>query len=340
MSLRIEEISSQDVWGDFLRLQQPHSFLHSWSWGEFQQQTGSSLFRIGIFDDARLQAIAFIIHVKARRGSFLFCPHGPIISTNADRDAILSFLLQDLKLRAKQSGCQFIRISPLMLKGSSLQSFVKLGFRNAPMRMHPELTWVLDVTPDEATLLQNMRKTTRYSIKKAEKDGVTVRQSADAQDIDVFWKVYETTVKRQQFTPFSKVYLRTEFETFSKNDAIRFFFGTYQGEVISAAIVVYDEISGYYHHGASDQRFAKVPASYLVQWHAIQEAKRRGCNLYNFWGVVPEADVKHPWAGLSLFKRGFGGVEVDYLNAQDFVISPRYWMTYIIETVRRLKRGL
>ena len=37
-----------------------------------------------------------------------------------------------------------------------------------------------------------------------------------------------------------------------------------------------------YHHGASTQRFSKVPASYLLQWTAIQDAMKRGDRLYNF----------------------------------------------------------
>lgn len=341
MNLHIEEVTTREAWDRFLRDFAPHSFLHSWDWAEFQVRTGTSIVRLGVFDGSRMVAAALVLHIQARRGSFLFCPHGPIIATEHDEQQILVLLLDELKRRARQRKCVCIRISPLMQKNASHALLWKeLGFRDAPTHMHPELAWILDITPDHATLLQGMRKTTRYSIKKAEKDGVIVRQSADINDLEVFWRVYETTVRRQQFTPFSKEYLRSEFETFAQDDAVRLFIGLYQNEPISAAMIVYDEISGYYHHGASDQRFAKIPASSLVQWHAIQEAKRRGCRLYNFWGVVPESETNHPWAGLSLFKRGFGGFEEAYVHAQDLVISPRYWLTYIIETVRRLKRGL
>ena len=72
----------------------------------------------------------------------------------------------------------------------------------------------------------------------------------------------------------------------------------------------------------------------------IQEAKKRGCTLYNFWGVSPDNKPKHPWAGLSLFKKGFGGFEETYLHAQDKPLTKKYWLNYIIETVRRLKRRL
>ena len=72
----------------------------------------------------------------------------------------------------------------------------------------------------------------------------------------------------------------------------------------------------------------------------IQEAKRRGCKVYNFWGIVRDNQTHHPWYGLSQFKKGFGGAVESYVKAQDFVLSPRYWLTYGIETLRRIGRRL
>ena len=50
--------------------------------------------------------------------------------------------------------------------------------------------------------------------------------------------------------------------------------------------------------------------------------------------------LKHPWYGLSLFKMGFGGRSKEYIKSQDFVISQKYWLNYIIEKLRKFKRGL
>jgi lipid II:glycine glycyltransferase (peptidoglycan interpeptide bridge formation enzyme) len=84
-----------------------------------------------------------------------------------------------------------------------------------------------------------------------------------------------------------------------------------------------------------------------LQWEAIKEAKSRGCKTYNFWGIAPEIknpeDIKvslHPWAGLSLFKMGFGGERKEYVKTQDLDVSPKYWLNYIIEVLRKHKRRL
>ena len=84
-----------------------------------------------------------------------------------------------------------------------------------------------------------------------------------------------------------------------------------------------------------------MPVSYLLQWEAIREAKNRGCKLYDFWGFVdPQKYSKHPWAGPTLFKMGFGGEKFEYIETQDLPLSNKYWLTYFFEKLRKLKRGL
>jgi peptidoglycan pentaglycine glycine transferase (the first glycine) len=335
------EISNRSVWEDFIQTQQPHSFLQSWTWGEQYALSECTIFRLATFSGQTLTAVCLLIKIQARRGSFLLCPHGPVISEKAILQETLTALVDGAKKIAKTETCDFIRICPLLPDNEhSQQVFSKLGFKNAPIHMHPELSWMVDITPTEDELLKNMRKTTRYLIRRSESDGISVKMSTDPADMEIFWPVYEETVSRQQFAPYPKDYLRREFELFVSQNQAAFFFGMYKGEVISAAIIVYYGNSGFYHHSGSIQKFEKINASYLVQWEAIKEAKRRGMHYYNFWGIAPENRPKHPWAGLSLFKKGFGGFSESYLHAQDLPLTPKYYLNFAVETLRRRKRGL
>ena len=105
-------------------------------------------------------------------------------------------------------------------------------------------------------------------------------------------------------------------------------------------MIIFHSKRGFYHQGASLP--SKAPVSYLLQWEAIKEAKRRGCERYNFWGIVPDTkeNANHPWKGLSLFKKGFGGYEKDYLKTKDYPLSFRYWLVYVFEKIRKRKRHL
>lgn len=341
MEFEIKHIDSKQDWDSFMAQAKPQSFLHSWGWGEFNEKMKSKIFRFGVYQNGKFQMAAQILKITARRGSFLFCPHGPIFLTDTNKEEVLKVFVPFLQTMARQEKCSFIRISPLLHETSENKKLFKdLRFRESPIHMHSELAWILDVQPTEDELLMNMRKTTRYCIRKAEKDGVEIVVSDKSDDIELFWQVYKETVDRQNFTPFSKNYLKSEFEIFARDGGALFFFAKYNNEIVAAAMIIFYQGSAFYHHGASTHKYPKITAPYLLQWRVIQEAKKRGCRNYDFWGISPEDKPKHPWAGLSLFKKGFGGQSFPYVHAKDFILSPKYWASWSIETVRRMKRGV
>jgi len=193
-----------------------------------------------------------------------------------------------------------------------------------------------------------MRKTTRYLIRQGQKNNdIEIIQSSDIKDLEKFNKVYQETIQRHHFAPFSLNYLENQFSSFLRDNQILLFLGKYKNEVVSSAVIVFWQNIGFYHHGASLSKYQKIPVSYLLQWEAIKEAKKKGCQIYNFWGIAPEikdksdlAKSKHPWAGLTLFKMGFNGSKKEYVKTQDYPISKKYYLTYIFEKIRKIKRGL
>jgi lipid II:glycine glycyltransferase (peptidoglycan interpeptide bridge formation enzyme) len=349
MSMR--SIANKNIWNAFVQAQSEHTFLHSWEWGEFNARTGDMVWRMGAYEGEELYAVALVILVHARRGNFLFVPHGPVLKGQGTRDKgqMIKILVEELKKIAKKEKVHFIRISPLLEDSEENKNlFQKLGFRPAPIHMHAETTWALDLQPSEEELLRTMRKTTRNLVRRAERDGVRVTMGADTEDIKHFYRLHEETVQKHQFVPFSYEYIASEIEEFTQEGNVAVFLGWYQGAPIVGAVIIFYGNSAFYHHGASSLAHPKVPAAYLVQWAAIREAKRRGKKFYNFWGIAPgrgtsdkgQETSKHPWAGLTLFKMGFGGFRTDYLHAQDLPLSWRYWPNWVLETVRKKMRGL
>ncbi|MFH1656294.1 MAG: peptidoglycan bridge formation glycyltransferase FemA/FemB family protein [Candidatus Nealsonbacteria bacterium] len=349
--MEIKEINNKEIWESFLSECEETTFVDSWNWGEFQKKQEEQVWRIGIFDNNEIIASALVIKIKARRGSFLFCPHAPNIrkEKTINNKKILKTLLDELKEIAKQEKVSFIRISPIWQNNKeNIAIFKDLGFKNAPIHMHPEITWELDIIPPEEQLLANMRKTTRYLIKQAEKNNdIEIIKSENINDLEKFYNIYKETVKRHHFSPFSLNYFKNQFLEFKNDNQILIFLGKYKNEVVSSSIVIFSQNIAFYHHGASLSKYNKIPVSYLLQWTAIKEAKQRECEIYNFWGIAPDikdkSDIsksKHPWAGLTLFKMGFGGYKEEYVPTQDFIISKKYYLTYIFEKIRKIKRRL
>jgi peptidoglycan pentaglycine glycine transferase (the first glycine) len=342
--MELKKIIHQQEWEEFLAHCSQKTFLQSWNWGEFQQSLGNKIWRFGIYN-GELVAVALVIKHSARRGSFLLVPHGPVtksqnLMTNAQS---LHVLLEKLKELAKIEIVDFVRISPIWERGPENEKIFKdLGFRLRPLHTHPESSWKLNIGKSEDELLAGMRKTTRYLIKQAEKNkDLEIYQSFDEKDVELFNRLHLEVVKHQKFVPFSLEYFKKEFAAFSKDNQIALFMAKYQGNVIAASYGIFWSGMVFYHHAALLPEYKKIPAAYLLQWRAIQEAKKRGCKIYDFWGYSdPVKNPKHPYSGPTLFKMGFGGYKDEYVKTQDYIISQKYWLNYIIETMRRIKRGL
>jgi len=171
MPLNVNEIARKDDWEKFMDVVRPGSFLHSWAWGEFNEAMGIKVFHLGIYDGQELIAVALILKIEAKRGSFLFCPHGPMLKDESRKVEIMTVLRDHLRKTARMEKCAFVRVSSLFLNAiDNEKMFIDLGFRQAPVHMmHPELSWILDLGETEEKLLMGMRKTTRYCIRKAER---------------------------------------------------------------------------------------------------------------------------------------------------------------------------
>ncbi len=310
MTLISKDISAQSSWDPFLLMHSPTALFQSWAWGEVEKQLGHRIWRWGWFEKNKLTGIAQITKVSARRGTFLHVRHGPIGDVS----------MKDIVKLAKKEHAWFIRISP------QVQKVPYPGLVPAPIHaMDAELCWVLDLDKSEEELLAGMRKTTRYEIKHA---AAAITKS---KDIDKFMYLYDETSKRQKFVEHKGI--REEFETLDCD----LFLASHEKELLAAAIIVYFGDEAIYHHGASLPN--RVGASYLVQWEAIREAKKRGKKLYNFWGIAPDNKENHPWRGITLFKTGFGGRQVEFMHAQDLLVSPLAVIPRTIENLRKRLKG-
>ncbi|PIP24278.1 MAG: hypothetical protein COS25_02045 [Candidatus Nealsonbacteria bacterium CG02_land_8_20_14_3_00_37_10] len=335
----ISEIKEKEIWENFLLECEEKTFLQSWNWGEFQKMSGNKIWRLGIYNGEQLINVALVIKISARRGTFLLIQHLLEIEKKS-----LEILLERLKKIGREERATFIRLAPLWLKNEENEKIFKdLGFREAPMHANAyEATWKLDITLSEEELLTNMRKTTRYLIRQAMKNpDITVEKSEKLSDIEIYQKLNKEMAERQKFVPFSSEYIKNEFEVFSRANEVLWLFGKYKGEIAAGVLVIFWSGIGFYHQAASLTRYVKFSIPYLLQWEAIKEAKNRGCVLYDFWGFVdPRKNPRHPWAGPTLFKMGFGGRPYEYAKTQDFSLSPKYWLTFIFEKIRKIKRGL
>ncbi len=336
--MEIREITQKQEWEGFLANHSHKTFLQSWNWGEFHMSMGNTVWKFGIYEAQTLIAVALTVKIVSKRGSFLLVPHGPVGELK-----VMPLLLEKLRILAREENADFIRVSPIWERtDENTNIFKDLGFRTAPLHYHPESSWKLTILPSEDELLAGMRKSTRYLIRQAQKNpDIEIIKSTDINDMEIFYTLHTPVAKLQKFVPFSLNYLKKEFSAFLVDNNISLFFVKYKGEYVATAFQIFWSGGGFYHHAALLPQYHKIPASYILQWEAIKEAKNRGCSIYDFWGYAdPAKNPKHPYAGPTLFKMGFGGYKDEYVKTQDYIVSQKYWIHYIIELARKLKRGL
>lgn len=335
MAITSREIDKKSEWESFIATHPEANFLHSWGWGEFLQKINHKIVRIGFFNQDKLVGAVLFIVEDARRGRYGVVPAGPIIDWPNKK--LVETVFSTIRELGAQNKCAFVRVRPQLVSDSKEVSYFKeFGFKPAPMHLHAELTWQLDLTQTEDEILAGMRKNTRYEIRQAKKKGIIVKRSQDPASIDRFYEIQLETAQRHGFVPFSKTYLKEQFKVFAARDNV-VLFEAYSGDkLLSQAYIIFYGQEAAYHFGTSTDENRNLPGAYAAQWEAIKEAKKRGMSRYNFWGVTEVDQTKHRFYGVSVFKRGFGGEEVSYLHAQDLVIKKgRYLINSLVEHIRK-----
>lgn len=338
---KLKEINSKKIWNNFVINNDFHfySFLSSWQWTEFQELAWKKVFKFGIYDEkSKLIWLLPLIKNEAKRWSYLFAPHTPLIIKKIDFFLVLKDIISFLKEFAKKEKVDFIRLnSPVKNTKENKKSFEKLWFLNAPMHEHAEDTHLLDLKPDNETLLNNIKKGDRYYINRAIKEWVEIVFWNTKEQIQALTSMHIEHSKKIGYHAFSKEFIDNLYKVFS--DDITTISARYNWNIESILMTIKFWKTCVYYIATSDIINPKFSPNYLCQWEAIKNAKEKGCETYNFWWVSPDENPKHPIAWVSKFKRKFTGYDYSLLHAQDLPITKKYCINFLVETIRRIKRG-
>lgn len=315
-------------------------FLQSAAWGTFQKSIGREVRYFVVRDGVEKTLLSTLLIVNMVAGKcYAFTPFGPVfaegVSDANEKLEIFKFFTAELKSLIQN--LIFLRFEPAVeLNSSSARKSTDLN---------PHQTLLLDLRQDEQSILAAMKPKTRYNIKVAQKEGVEVKVLHEvAQPATGGLDPFSASANRAGVSTYSREYFTKLLNFFSeeksagRNNAItaRCYTAYHQGDLLAANIMLeYKNRAIYLFGGALDLKRNTMP-SYSLHWQAILDAKARGCETYDFWGV--ETDEKHPWYGFSKFKLGFGGVIENRPGTYDFVYKPAWYTTYgILRKLNRLK---
>lgn len=339
---RLEEILDKKTWNKFIINSdfEFYSFLQSWEWWEFQELAWKEIVRFWIYSELELIWVFLVVKVKAKRWRYYLIPHWPLIKW--DYFNVFSWIIEQLKDFASSDYMCFIRINPALKNTiKNKEKFKKLKFIDAPMHEHAEDTHLLDLGLSEEDLLKQIKKKDRYYINRAVKEWVEIRMDNSVDHINKLIDMHQKHADRKdwknKYKPFSTKFIKNLYKVFWDN--IHTLSASYQWDTESILMTITFWHTCVYYIAASSIRHPKFSPNYLCQWSAIKNAKDLWCKIYNFWWVSPDDNPRHPISSVTKFKRKFAWFDHSLLHAQDLVLSKKYYINWIIETIRRLKRG-
>ena len=314
--------------------------MQSYLYGKTHKDLGKKVYYLSLLSGSKISGLSLGIVESAKRGRHLLIPGGPILDWQ--NKELVNRWLEGIKKIARQENLVFVRIRPQILESPQNRKLLgSYGFRPAPMHLSAEMTLQLDLNESEKNILSQMRKNTRYEIRKAERLGIIVSREFNQGLLSQFTQLQLETAQRQRFVPFPAELVKSECSNFVKADLGVLYTAKYKGKILNQALIIHYPTESSYHLGASTLAGRKYPGAYAIQWAAILDAKKRGIPRYNFWGITEKNNKKHRYYGVSLFKRGFGGNVVTYIHAHDLIINNlRYLPSFVLETIRRKARSL
>jgi lipid II:glycine glycyltransferase (peptidoglycan interpeptide bridge formation enzyme) len=352
------------TWDSFVQ-QHPHGhLLQSSPWGSLKTRFGWARRCVGVAGARGLLAGAQVLFRHRLGLSVAYVPRGPLWSGDAEVDALLMLTLSRVARRAR---AVFLRLEPNMLEddpaADERHSFLLLqGFQPAEP-IQPRSSLHLDLAPPPERLLAAMSKGHRADIRRAEREGVSVRAGTSEADLDAFYAIMQATSTRAGFAIHSRAYYQTAWELLRApaqhtaadqatpsarpvgGDAA-LLLAERDGGMLAAFLIFAWASAGLYLYSGSTDEGLRSGANHALQWHALRWAQERGCTLYDFWGIPDtfgqaaatsdaterarlEAEAQaDPLHGVFRFKKGFGGQVVRYLPAYDQVYMPalyRFW---------------
>ncbi len=328
------------------------SFLQSFEWGEFQEAFGRRVLRASLPNGIAAQATTMALPFGM---SYLLVSRGPVGEISA------AALARWLAAAGRDAGAIFVRVEPPWQRKRAGELSAAGFVRTEPVQ--PATTLVVDLTRTEPELLAAMHPKTRYNIRLAERRGVRVVETGPA-GAGVFWQLLTETARRQEFRTHPKRYhdlLAERLVVASLEPAFvrlqaRFFFAEYDGRPLATACIMFFGTTATYLFGGSSSIRRDVMAPYLLRWEIMRRAKALGCERYDMWGIAPlrgamlssqgqarrassgvavspsgqarSVSGEHAWAGFTRFKQGFGGRQVEYVGAWDFVVRSGMYGAY------------
>lgn len=293
--------------------------LQTSAWAEFRKKWGNEILetKYGIITLHHLPFTSYKIGVFEK---------GPEPTSN---------MLHALRLMGKEKNLIFIKIESNCPKSPKLvKLMINEGAEPGKTLFTPTTFWI-DLTPKEEDLMKGFSSKTRYNIRVAQRNGVTIKEDNSDKAFEKYLELTKETVTRQGFFAHTEKYhrlmwkyLNEELKAKNEKPIAHLLTATYQKKIITTWILFVWKDFLYYPYGASTEEHKNVMANNLMMWEAIKFGKRNNLKTFDLWG-------REEGKGFTKFKEGYSPEVVEFLGTWDLVINKSLYTIYrLAEQIR------
>jgi D-aspartate ligase len=281
-------------WADFLQRHPRASVFHTATWLTALQRTygyepiGFTTSPPGMELENALLACRVDSWLTGHRlVSLPFSDHcEPLVNHPAD----LYSLFEAVQQQSRDYELSYIELRPLR----QLDTRLSLFQNNANFCLHQ-----LDLNPELDALYRNCHKSSiQRKIKRAEREGLVIREGRSDLLLDTFYHLQRLTRRRHGLPPQSRSWFRNLAESFGEALKIRVAYKSQ--EAIAAILTLQFKDTLVYKYGCSDARFHRLGGVHFLFWNSIREAKESGLKCFD----LGRSDENNP--GLITFKDRWG----------------------------------
>jgi hypothetical protein len=253
---------------------------------------------------------------------------GPAAGPETDperRSAVLRMAVARAReLAAERRGVELEVLLPALapaLRGDAapaVNPLIDLGFADDPAH-----TWMVDLRGGEEAAWEGMQGRARTAVRKARKNGVTVRPAQGAGDLAAYYDLHQVTYARTGVRPHPPEYFELLWDSFGSAGELFVLFAEHEGEVVAAQTFATYKGAGWYWTSAASERGTRLAAPNLLQWEAMRRLVAAGDEWYET-GMAAPADADAKARAISDFKRSMGGVAVPMWSGRIDTSSPAW----------------
>jgi lipid II:glycine glycyltransferase (peptidoglycan interpeptide bridge formation enzyme) len=248
----------------------------------------------------------------------MFVTSGPVLR-NIEDTKTMTLLLKKTICIAKEKGAFKIELrTPFINHGNTIR---KIGFNT----LHDAVScsFIVNLDRPEDELWRGLEKRTIRAIKKARREGITVKEADSEKELGELYSVYETWSKKMRGVfPLPKKAFEGLWKNLVPKGYAKFMVAKLNEKIIAETVFLGMKGSLGYFNNANLDEFSGLRPNHIIVWETMRTCSKNGYKILDLYGTPCTEDENHPQHGLYLFKRGFGGELKRNMQYYGFCLSP------------------